>query len=182
MQSCAIKQASGIDMLNDSSGSYELSRSIRQLRSDFQRDLRSDSQNTHLTAKLALFGDLTKPAKDKFRSLQKQYGKAGVSLQLVTWRDSCQKLHFADSEPVDLQINLGVDDTEKGLLRHNDYCYLLAHAASFYDAFRKYEWSLFEWNVRLNFGARNQRRFSISQPRAKHCQRKWLTSMIVLSA
>ena len=30
--------------------------------------------------------------------------------------------------------------------------------------------------------ARNQRRFFISQPRAKHCQRKWLTSMIVLSA
>ena len=58
-------------------------------------------------------------------------------------------MHFQELDIESIKFTLTCNDVEKELLRFQDYCYMLAHAHDFYDAFREHEWNLFDQNVRL---------------------------------
>jgi hypothetical protein len=138
-----------VTMLQDANSEYPVSRAVKRLRTDFQRDARSEPDETYLTAKLAILGDLTPSAGTKFRAMQRQLKTSGVSLQLVNWNDIYRALHVSEEAIEGMEFDLGFQTSGKDILRHSDYCYLLANAVSFYEAFRKYEWNLFQLNVRL---------------------------------
>ena len=140
---------SGIRMLQDPEGKYKTSNKIKVLRTDYQRDHLADPEAKLLSAVLAVSGDLTPSAMKKFAAEQAALKKQGVSLRLVTWREVYQALHFQELDIDSIKFDLSCDDTKKEILRFDNYCYLLAHAHNFYDAFRKHEWNLFDMNVRL---------------------------------
>lgn len=139
-----------IEMLLDKSGSYDVLPAIKRLRGDFQRDYLADPESASLTATLAILGELTKPARAAFDSLRVAYSRKGVSLKLLEWQDLYHALHALDSpSDVDVTFDITAEDKSKDLLAHRDYCYVLAHAHDFYEAFRQHEWNLFDWNVRF---------------------------------
>ncbi len=140
---------SAIRMLVEPAGKYKITSKIKMLRTDFQRDQHEDPEARLLTAILAISGELTPAAKSKFNSEQASLKKKGVSLRLVTWKEIYHALHFQELDIDSINFELTCDDVEKEVLRFQDYCYLLAHAHDFYDAFRKHEWNLFDMNVRL---------------------------------
>lgn len=123
---------------------------IKRLRGDYQRDRITDSESTNLTATLAVLGELTSQAKAAFKAFRKTYMSKGVSLRLIEWENLYQALHALDTPAdVDVAFDITTESKEKDLLAHRDYCYVLAHAYDFYEAFRKHEWNLFDWNVRF---------------------------------
>lgn len=137
-----------IDMLRDRSGEYDVKTDIKRLRGDYQRDLQSDQESARLTAILAILGELTGQARSTFEARRSALASEGVHLRLVEWTDIYQALHALDS-PADIDFRVEIHyDEEQNLLRHSDYCYVLAHASDFYHAFGAHEWNLFEWNVR----------------------------------
>lgn len=140
---------SAIRMLQDPEGKFKVARNIRTLRTDYQRDQQSDPEAKLLSAILAISGELTPSAAKKFASEQSALKKAGVGLRLVTWKDIYQALHFQELDIESINFDLTCDDLKKEVLRFDNYCYLLAHAHDFYDAFRAHEWNLFDMNVRL---------------------------------
>jgi hypothetical protein len=140
---------SAIRMLLDPEGKYKISSKIKMLRTDYQRDQREDTEARLLTAILAISGELTPSARTKFSSEQASLKKNGVTLRLVTWNDIYRTLHFQELDTDSINFDLTCDDVKKELLRFQDYCYVLAHAHDFYDAFRQHEWNLFDLNVRL---------------------------------
>ena len=138
----------GVEMLLDKKGDYKVKKSIKRLRSDFQKDLTSDQENTSLTAYLAIFGKLSDTASQTFQSKRDHYRSEGVDLKLITWEDVYKQMHSFD-EPEDLDFNIIINYRMNDILRRDDYLYVLANAFDFYKAFRDHEWRLFEWNVRL---------------------------------
>jgi hypothetical protein len=140
---------SAIHILQDPSGEYEIKDDVKRLRSDFQRDLLLDAEAVRLTATIAVFGELTTPARAMFESHRSSLLKKNVSLRLIEWKDIYNTLHaLASPADIDFEINISYED-QKDLLAHHDYCYVLANAYDFSEAFRTHEWNLFEWNVRL---------------------------------
>jgi len=136
-------------MLRDRKGEYDVTREIKQLRGDYQRDLTADPDSTQLTAILAILGSLTGPARTAFESRKAELGRANVRLKLVEWTDVYDALH-ALASPADVDFNIKINfGSSKNILPHSNYCYVLAHAYDFYEAFRKHQWNLFEWNVRF---------------------------------
>jgi hypothetical protein len=147
-QSALEELSMAIEILHDPSGEYELKQEIKQLRGDYQRDLRDGDITTSLTAILAVLGELTEPARRTFASLKKSYAKDEVILKMVEWKDIYHSLHALET-PADIDFDIRVHfDNEADLLAHSNYVYMLANAYDFYQAFREHEWNLFEWNVR----------------------------------
>jgi hypothetical protein len=148
-QSVLEELLAAIDMLRDTSGTYDVKTEVKRLRGDYQRDNTADSESTSLTATLAIMGTLTAPAMTAFNSFRQQLANEGISLRLIQWQNIYRKLHSLESpEDVELSFDIHVEDKRKDLLSHRDYCYALAYAYDFYEAFRKHEWNLFDWNVR----------------------------------
>jgi hypothetical protein len=140
--------SAAIHMLLDRSGEYEIKPEVRRLRGDYQRDLSVDAEYTSLTAILAVLGELTEPARMSFISQKNQLASQGVDLKLIEWQDIYQAVHALET-PADIDFEIQLSFTEDDdLLSHTNYCYFLANAHDFYEAFRKHEWNLFEWNVR----------------------------------
>jgi len=140
---------SAIRMLCDPEGKYKSSNKIKVLRTDYQRDQQADPDAKLLSAILAVSGELTPPAATKFLAEQAALKKKGISLRLITWKEIYQALHFQELDIDSIKFEISCDDLKKEALRFENYCYLLAHAHDFYDAFRKHEWNLFDMNVRL---------------------------------
>jgi hypothetical protein len=140
---------SAIRMLRDSEGKYRTSSKIKMLRTDYQRDQQGDPEAKLLSAILAISGELTPSASKKFLSEQASLKRQGIHLRLVTWKDIYQALHFQELDIESIKFELTCDDLKREVLRFDNYCYLLAHAHDFYDAFRAHEWNLFDMNVRL---------------------------------
>jgi len=139
-----------ITMLRDDQGEYDVKPPVSRLRSDYQRDLRTDPEEAILTATLAIFGYLTPAAMNLFNAEKERLRKQGILLNLISWENTYEKLHELDTpENVSMRIELSFEDLEKEVLRHHNYCYILAYAKDFYNAWRKYEWNLFDWNIRL---------------------------------
>jgi hypothetical protein len=136
-------------MLQDPVGKYKISNKIRMLRTDYQRDQQEDEEARLLTAILSISGELTPSAKTKFLSEQSNLKKQGVNLRLLTWRELYHAMHFQELDIESVKFEVTCNDVKKELLRFQDYCYILAHAHDFYDAFREHEWNLFDQNVRL---------------------------------
>lgn len=140
---------SAIRMLRDPEGKYRTASKIKVLRTDYQRDQQGEPDAKLLSGILALSGDLTPSAAKKFIAEQAALKKQGIGLRLVTWKDIYQALHFQELNIESIKFELTCDDLKKEVLRFDNYCYLLAHAHDFYDAFRMHEWNLFDMNVRL---------------------------------
>lgn len=137
-----------INMLRDKKGDYDVKSVIKRLRGDYQRDLAADPESTNLTALLAVLGELTSPAQTTFQSYRASLAEEGIRLKLLEWKDIYQALHALES-PADIDFSIPINfEDENDLLAHADYCYVLANAFDFYQAFREHEWNLFEWNVR----------------------------------
>jgi hypothetical protein len=148
-QSTIDELKAAVDLLSDRTGEYDIKPDIKRLRGDYQRDLTLDPEGTRLTAVLAILGTLSDQARAAFKSYKAAFQKNGIILKLVEWQDICHELHALETpSDIDFEITLHFD-SEADLLSHNDYCYVLAHAYDFYEAFRKHEWNLFEWNVRF---------------------------------
>lgn len=140
---------SAVRMLLNPDGKYKISNKIRMLRADFQRDQQEEETPALLTAILSISGDLTPAARTKFLSEQASLRKDGVTLRLISWREMFHAMHFQELDIESIKFTLTCNDADKELLRFQDYCYMLAHAHDFYDAFREHEWNLFDRNVRL---------------------------------
>jgi hypothetical protein len=139
-----------ITILTDRKGEYDIKPEIKRLRGDYQRDVTADPEGTTLTAILAVLGELTVPARKTFDSYKASLRSNRIFLKLVEWKDIYHALHALEMpSDVDFEIIIHFDNPETDLLAQKDYCYVLAHASDFYDAFRKHEWNLFEWNVRF---------------------------------
>jgi hypothetical protein len=139
-----------VTMLTDRTGEYEIKPEIKRLRGDYQRDISADPESTTLTATLAVLGELTVPARKAFDSYKASLRKDRIFLKRVEWQNIYHALHALEMpSDVDFEITINFDNPETDLLAHKDYCYVLAHAFDFYNAFRKHEWNLFEWNVRF---------------------------------
>lgn len=138
-----------IKILTDRTGEYDIKPEIKRLRGDYQRDMAADPEGTTLTATLAVLGELTDPARTAFNSYKASLRKDRIFLKIVEWQNIYHALHALEMpSDVDFEITIHFD-TESDLLAHKDYCYVLAHAFDFYEAFRQHEWNLFEWNVRF---------------------------------
>jgi len=145
-----MELVSGINMLLDESGEYETSKAIHRLRSDYARDRAADAEATVLTGTVAVMGLMTEAGKKYFEAEKERLTGLGVTLHLLEWPDFYDAMHAMDvPADVDLEIDLHFQNADKEVLRQRDYCYLLAYAHDFYEAWREHEWSLFEWNVRL---------------------------------
>jgi len=144
------KTSSAIDMLLDTSGSYEVKIQIKRLRGDFQRDKKADPESTKLIVIIAVLGELTPQAKAKFDAKKALFEKDNVYLKLVDWKTIYTKLHELDyPEDIDIGFEISYNNKLKDVLAHDDYCYLLGNAYDLYNAFNDHGWSLFDWNVRL---------------------------------
>ena len=132
-----------VRFLKDSKGIYDVKKEVARLRTDFQRDLATDPQSTICRATLAILGKLTPAAWEVFEAERQALQKERIVLRLITWRDIYRALHEMEM-PADLDVGIDLyfDDAERELLRHRDYCYILAHAVDFYDAWRQHGWNL----------------------------------------
>ncbi|MCJ7639673.1 MAG: AIPR family protein, partial [Euryarchaeota archaeon] len=140
---------SAIFMLGDKSGDYDVKQEISSLRGDYQRDLATMSEETTLTAILGILGELSPQARKAFDSAKATLKQQNISLRLIEWTDIDQNIHARES-PSDVSFDVRLNyDSSEDLLRHENYCYLLAQAFDFYEAFQEYGWALFDWNVRF---------------------------------
>ncbi len=148
-QSAVNELRAAIEMLRDRTGDYEVKSAIKRLRGDYQRDLSADEEATHLTAILAVLGVLTEQARATFAAYRSSFAKDNVHLKLIEWKSIYDALH-ALRAPEDIDFKMRVNfDSDNDLLAHREYCYVLAHAYDFYEAFKQHGWQLFEWNVRF---------------------------------
>ena len=148
-QSALEELKRGITILTDRTGDYDIKSEIKRLRGDYQRDISTDPEGTTLTATLAVMGELSVPARKAFESYKALLRKNRIFLKLVEWKDIYHAIHAIESpSDVDFEVKIHFD-SEAELLAQKDYCYVLAHAFDFYEAFREHEWNLFEWNVRF---------------------------------
>jgi hypothetical protein len=139
-----------VGLLKDDKGAYDVKKEIARLRTDFQRDFITDPDSTLLTATVAILGELTEGAQRVFEAKKQTLRDEGIVLKLITWKDIYRALHQMERpSDIDFSIYLSFDDLGKELLRQNRYCYMLAHAEDFYQAWREHGWNLFDWNVRL---------------------------------
>ena len=137
-----------IAMLRDRSGEYDVKSEIRRLRGDYQRDLAATPDETHLTAILAILGELTPQARRAFDASKAKLRGQNIHLKLIEWTDIDQTIH-AHELPSDISFDIRLSyDSPEDLLAHENYCYLLALAFDFYEAFSEHGWALFDWNVR----------------------------------
>jgi hypothetical protein len=138
-----------VSMLQDKSGGYEVKPVVRRLRGDYQRDLEDVPEETHLTAILAIFGQLSTQAYTEFEASKAILKEQNVDLRLIDWTDIHQAIH-APETPSDVAFNIRLNyESQDNLLAHENYCYVLARAFDFYEAFTDYGWALFDWNVRF---------------------------------
>lgn len=140
---------SAISMLKDRAGEYDVKMEIKRLRGDYQRDLTTVPEEVHLTAILAILGELSDQARKAFNSAKAMLVEQNIHLKLVEWNDIYSTMHALEL-PSDVSFNIRINyDNSEGLLVHDNYCYLLANAFDFYEAFKDYGWALFDWNVRF---------------------------------
>jgi len=141
----------GVNTLLDQTASYDLRRQIARLRTDYQRDLRAPNTDSPvLTVNLAVFGDLSPAAYNLFVAERNRLKEQDIDFNLYTWKDIYVVLHEFDiPETQEIKIELRYNDINKEVLRHDSYFYMLSYAMDFYEAWRKYEWNLFDLNVRL---------------------------------
>jgi len=142
---------SAISFLRDKDTQYDLKHEVFRLRADYQRDMTNEPETASLSATLALAGELTPAARQRLDAHRKELQCEGIQLAAKTWLDLYRAFHqLAGPETADVRLTLSLNDVGKELLRHRDYCYILAHGYDFYEAWRRHEWSLFDWNVRLH--------------------------------
>lgn len=141
----------GISTILDENGSFDLKPAIARLRTDYQRDRRAENTEAPVvTVNLAVFGELTQAAKDLFIAERERLKAQDIDFNLYTWKEIYKALHSLDIDEVkDMKIELKYQDRTKEVLSHDNYAYMLAYAKDFYDAWPKYEWNLFDLNVRL---------------------------------
>jgi hypothetical protein len=134
----------------DDSSTFSYKPEVLRLRTDFHRDLQGEPDDTTLRAALAVMGELTPAAHDLFVAESRKLSPDGVTLELITWNDVRTKLRSVKAPgDASVKFSMHVDDPDNELLRHRDYCYALIPGGDLYDAWRAHEWSLFDWNVRL---------------------------------
>lgn len=150
-KSAVQETMTGINTILDENGSFDLKPAIARLRTDFQRDRRAENTEAPVvTVNLAVFGELTQAAHDLFKAERETLKAQDIDFNLYTWKDIYKALHELDPVEVkDMKIELKYHDRTKEVLSHDKYVYMLAYAKDFYDAWRKYEWNLFDLNVRL---------------------------------
>lgn len=141
-----------VDTILDERNEFDLKPAVARLRTDYQRDLRSDSGDEPvLTVNLAVFGELTPAALNLFLSEKQKLHDKGIDFNLITWDEIFRKMHeFDTQETENIKVELRYEDKTKEVLSQDNYLYMLAYAIDFYEAWRKYEWNLFDLNVRLH--------------------------------
>ena len=141
----------GITTIIDEDASFDLKPQIARLRTDYQRDRRAEfSDPPVVTVNLAVFGELTQAAQDLFLAERERLKAQDIDFNLFTWKETYKAMHALDiAEVKDMKIELTYQDRNKEVLSHDNYAYMLAYAKDFYNAWRKYEWNLFDLNVRL---------------------------------
>ena len=92
-------------MLQDKSGEYDVKQEIRRLRGDYQRDLATTSDETHLTAILGILGELSPQARKAFDSAKANLLQQNVNLRLIEWTDIDQTIH-ARELPSDVSFDI----------------------------------------------------------------------------
>src|SRR5205085_10345273 len=96
-----------IAMLQDREGTYDVKADIKRLRADYQKDITSEPEATNLTAILAVFGELTEPARIAFKSYRSSLNKQGIVLKLIEWKNIHQALHLLES-PADIDFDISL--------------------------------------------------------------------------
>ena len=141
----------GVDYLRDTDASYTNTKpAIRDLRARYQRSLAScQEESCNLYATLAVLGDLTKQAQERFDAEKERLSEEGVYLRLHTWRDIYSAIHALDLlPPKSMSIDLRVDNNERDILKQNDWIHALVYAHDLVDAQEDYGVRLFDLNVR----------------------------------
>lgn len=140
----------GIDFLNNTETNFQATkRSIKDLRTMYQRDKREVPDETHLYATLAVMGDLTPGGKDRFEAERLALANSGVTLRLITWREIYEQVHALEPMPLKgMKAQLHVDQQDRDILRQKDWFFALVYARDLVDAFDKYGVRLFDLNVR----------------------------------
>lgn len=160
----------GINTILDENGSYDLKPAIARLRTDYQRDRRAEyTEAPVVTVNLAVFGELSQAAQDLFNAERERLKAQDIDFNLYTWKDIYEALHELELVEVkDMKIELNYHERSKEVLSHDNYLYMLAYAKDFYNAWRKYEWNLFDLNVRLQIhGSQINKRIIASLKKAK---------------
>jgi hypothetical protein len=94
-------------------------------------------------------GELSPQARKAFDSAKATLLQQNVHLRLIEWTDIDLTIH-ARELPSDVSFDIRLNyDSSQDLLAHDNYCYLLARAFDFYEAFSERGWALFDWNVRF---------------------------------
>ncbi|MEM3433434.1 MAG: AIPR family protein [Candidatus Hadarchaeum sp.] len=139
--------ASAARLILDPKGVYSVKREVQRLRADYHRDVKL--QSVDFRATLAILGELTPAARERFEAEKTMLRGEGVDLRLVTWEEIFRAFHESQ-RPVELDVTIDLSfKNSNELMRHRDYCYVLAHGIDFYEAWRQHGWNLFDWNVRL---------------------------------
>jgi len=147
-KNAVMELISAVRFLQDRESRPDFKPEVLRLRTDYQRDLDADSESTSLTAALAVMGELTPAAQELFETEKRKLRGEQVILKLITWKDIYRSLH-EEPQTDDFSMYLHYDDFEKDILTRKDYFYMLAQATDLYEAWRAYEWQLFDWNVRF---------------------------------
>lgn len=138
-----------VAFMTDSEGEYKAKASVRDLRSDYNLDRSADSEQTTLSATLAVLGDLTKQAQEFLEAQREVLYAKGVSISLITWREIQERLHAMNSGDCDdIHLDLHVDDMSADVLHQPDWIFALAYAKDFVVAMQDYGPRLFDLNVR----------------------------------
>jgi len=120
---------------------------IKSLRSNIKREIKDrEGDELELNFTLAVFGELTKGAEEEFKRLKEEYrNNKNIRIRLLQWGDIIEELSPPKKKG---KIKIFLDIEEKSYSGFSDYCYCLAYATGFYEAFKKHKWDLFDLNVR----------------------------------
>jgi len=138
-----------IAFMQDADASFKANAAVRDIRSNYQQDLRADQDATRLQASLSVLGTLTPAAREAFEAARDSLFAKGVTLQLIDWQTvSTQLRSLTDSDCSDVTLTLSVDDLEKDVLHQNEWLYALVYARDLVAAMDRYGVRLFDLNVR----------------------------------
>ena len=101
---------------------------------------------TNISFNLCVFGELTEDAIQKYNLIKQEYEQENIAFNLFQWKDIITEILLLTCKPQNIKFKFRVNDNQ--ILSKNDYCYFLAHAVDFANAFREFGWSIFDLNVR----------------------------------
>lgn len=141
----------GVAFLRDSESEIKKpNAAVKALRSAYQRQQEETGQAPELRAVVAVLGRLTDAAKEKYVALRRLLAKDGVVLSLIEADDIRERIAAPDSVDVsDIKFALTFREQAHDLLvGDSKFLYMVTDAICLHDAFKKYKWALFDWNVR----------------------------------